>query len=428
MKKIRVYIATVVAIVCSACVSEQKPIMDDVLQDSGMEKYMKISIDEAQQTLEEFMSLMGDNTSRNTGGLKISDRYSKVVGSLNSRSKNSDSSYIHIFNFENSEGFAIMSGDKRVCPVLAFVENGNLLENQEIANPGFAIFLEGLEDYYINSIISSPLASGLMESRGTVTRPTEITISNKANCKVKWNQSPAPYNNLCPLSNGQKTLAGCVPVACAQLMSVYAHPQKYSSSTYAWSEMTRSANGASCSSTAQSQIADLLFQLGKSGNLGVTYGVSGSGAKVDDIPGTLRNMGYSNGGRKCDYSEKDVVNEIGAGYPVIISGFRTKHEDKILGITINSSYRDGHAWIADGYAKFFKTVDVVDDNGRILSSTWYTTYYIRCNWGWGGQYDGYFLSGSFHPSANPSFPDNYNGRAEDYNYRYRVENVIGIRK
>ena len=117
--------------------------------------------------------------------------------------------------------------------------------------------------------------------------------------------------------------------------------------------MTKFANGYNCSSSAKSQISDLLFQLGKSGNLGVSYGLSGSGAKIEDIPQTLRNFGYSNGGRKCDYSEKDVVNEIGAGYPVIISGFRTKHENKILGITINSSYRDGHAWIADGYAKFF---------------------------------------------------------------------------
>lgn len=425
MKKFKVCIATALIIACSSCALEQEPVNDELLRNDDLEKYVYVSIDEARQMLEEFVLLFRENSrSSECNEIKIANSYSKAIKLHASRSENSDSSYIHIFNFEDNNGFAIMSGDKRVCPVLAFVENGNLLEDEEVENPGFAIFLEGLAEYYNNSIV------GFVDekSRATITRPTEITISNKANCKVKWNQSGDPYNNLSPIIDGLKAPAGCVPVACAQLMSIYSHPQKYNSSTYTWSEMTKFANGYNCSSSAKSQISDLLFQLGKSGNLGVSYGLSGSGAKIEDIPQTLRNFGYSNGGRKCDYSEKDVVNEIGAGYPVIISGFRTKHENKILGITINSSYRDGHAWIADGYAKFFKTVDVVDENGRILSSTWYTTYYIRCNWGWGGQYDGYFLSGSFHPSANPSFPDNYNGRAEDYNYRYRVENVIGIRK
>lgn len=430
MKNFRLNLATLLAVVFSACSADHDALVDLPQQSNDLDKYMSVSIEEAQQTLEEFSTLLHqDESSRSPFKLRIAEKYSTVIKTETSRAGETDSSYIHIFNFEDNDGFAIMSGDKRVPPVLAFTENGNLPKDSGVDNPGFAIFLEGLEDFYFNSIANYTVENTEPSSRGTVTRPAEITISNKANCKVKWDQG-APYNNLCPMLNGERALAGCVPVACAQLMSVYKHPQKYNSSTFTWNDMTAYPYAGSCSTTAQSQIADLLYQLGRNGNLGVSYGNKGkgSGAKVEDIPQTLRNFGYSNGGRLTYYSEKDVISEIGAGYPVIISGFRTYHDIKILGLTINSSYRDGHAWLADGYAKFFKAVDVVDDNGRILSSTWYTTYYIRCNWGWGGYEDGYFLSGAFHPSAGPSMPDNYNGRSEDFNYQYRVENITGIRK
>lgn len=428
MKKFKIYLGVLFAVTFCACSSEQEPIADILSEDVSIVRYMGISIDEAEETLTEFVTLIKAKEGSRVGHeLRIANRYSKVINNINSRSGNIDSSYIHVFNFENNEGFALMSGDKRVTPVLAFVENGNLPEFGNIENPGLSIFLEGLEEYYYDSLVNSPLINTSNESRATVTRPTEITLSKKANCNTKWGQG-APYNSDCPMIDGVRAPAGCVAVATAQLMSVYKHPMTYKSSSYNWQEMTRYGNANYCNTTAQSQIADLMYQLGKSENLSMSYGKSESGAKIHFVINALRNMGYSNGGRNIEYSEKDVVSDLGLGYPVLLSGYNTKHDVKILGITIGSSLADGHAWLADGYAKFFKAVDVVDDNGRILSSTWYTTYYIRCNWGWNGQYDGYFLSGAFSATSGPSFPDDYNGRAQDYNFKYNVTSIVGVRK
>ena len=79
-------------------------------------------------------------------------------------------------------------------------------------------------------------------------------------------------------------------------------------------------------------------------------------------------MGYS-----CNYS-KDVnvnintlFNNIKRGNPHITSGFRNKPK------------RLGHCWIWDGIKGY-------------LNGSSFTVESIHCNWGWGGNSDGWFVN------------------------------------
>ncbi len=56
--------------------------------------------------------------------------------------------YVHVFNFDNGQGFAIMSGDKRVGPVLCITDSGHLDESPTTDNPGFFMAMSNLDTYY----------------------------------------------------------------------------------------------------------------------------------------------------------------------------------------------------------------------------------------------------------------------------------------
>ena len=49
---------------------------------------------------------------------------------------------------EDNKGFAIMSGDKRVPPLLAITFEGELAPDTEVSNPGLITFLANAENYY----------------------------------------------------------------------------------------------------------------------------------------------------------------------------------------------------------------------------------------------------------------------------------------
>ena len=68
----------------------------------------------------QIMQSMASTKSTESIERKITDRYSIGRHSSNATKSNDDVPYIHVFNFENEAGFAIMSADKRVTPLLSY--------------------------------------------------------------------------------------------------------------------------------------------------------------------------------------------------------------------------------------------------------------------------------------------------------------------
>ena len=411
-----------------------------------------MTLNEAQELLEQILNDMSAETKSGQPTAKRTVCYAYSTGSPSETKAGEEAEpYVHIFNFDDNGGFAIMSADKRVPPLLALTFDGELAPDTEVSNPGLINFLANAERYYK----SKTSGIGLGDIGGIVVFPGEtiryshvdkfIYDMNYGHCQVRWGQR-APYNKYCPYIDGKPTLTGCVTTAVAQLMSVYRYPASYNGHTFNWSLMNSLTDKylPNPDLEAESQVARLMQQLGLSSNLDVDYGTNSSPAPSENIPRTLENFGYSNGGRFVDYSTTEVVNELSAGYYVLISGFsyRTTTKSTILGIPVNDSYgySSGHQWLAHGLMKEKHTVDTyvcVDTNEfRYVSTDVKNYWYILCNMGWNGDDDGYYLSEVFDTNDGPEYewePGQFaantkSTEGESHNYQFYQKAIIGIRK
>lgn len=409
-----------------------------------------MSLNEAQELLEQILNDMPTETKSGQQTAKRTISYAYSTGSPSETKAGEEAEpYVHIFNFDDNGGFAIMSADKRVPPLLALTFDGELSPDTEVSNPGLIHFLANAERYYI-----SKTSLGAGDNGDIVVFPGQtikyshvdkfIYDMNYGHCQVQWGQGD-PYNRYCPYINGKPTFTGCVATAVAQLMSVYRYPASYNGYNFNWPLMNTLTNIPNPDPNAESQVARLMQQLGLSHNLDMGYGVNGSGASPYNVPRTLENFGYSDGGTLVDYSTTEVVNELSAGYYVLLRGNDGRiTTNKILGVPINNisySYSGGHHWLAHGLMKEKHTVDTylcVDINEfEYVSSEVKNYWYILCNWGWDGSDDGYYLSEVFDPNNGPiyeweqseeSAANTKSSEGESHNFQFNQQAIIGIRK
>ena len=197
---------------------------------------------------------------------------------------------------------------------------------------------------------------------------------------TKWGQD-YPYNKFCPVwgydSNGQPihTLAGCVAVAIGQICGYHRIPaNSIDGYRLDWSKMLAKPKIYGLEEKYQDQIAHLLRQIGIRASL--TYGDpsnEGTGGYVSNYYPAIVELGFSKAKHITNLSTCiDYVKTTG---PCIIRG-------------------SGHCWVIDGIR------EVINDRYRALPSdleneipyTLNRKYYIQCNWGWEGEWDGLYLA------------------------------------
>jgi len=117
---------------------------------------------------------------------------------------------------------------------------------------------------------------------------------------TNWHQG-SPYNNLCPMGDGGRTVVGCVATAAAQILRYHSSPDAgfgshsyywygddscggsssgstqtaYYDDTYDWDNMPNSCSGG-CSTAEQDALAELCYEVGVAFEM--DYGHCGSGA------------------------------------------------------------------------------------------------------------------------------------------------------
>lgn len=385
-----------------------------------------VTIEEAEKELMAVLSEMDKAVTKGESCevRKIAGKFSKGTPVLTKSTGNVSDPYLHVFNFEDNNGFAIMSGDKRVAPLLVITEEGNLGENLETGNPGFEIFMDLLPLYYRNEINGSALPTSVGPSIVYGKWKDTYYPSQIGECVVKWGQG-SPYNMYCPKKiNGDTAVTGCVATAVAQLMSMYEYPSSYKGYVFHWD----SINDSQKPDTEQdkSEVARLMQQLGLKENLKMDYKLNepnkGSYAYPDKIPDALRNFGYSNGGVYKDFFKTDLIlPDLMSGYPVLVGG-RTYDDE-------------GHRWLVNALYTRERDLMVYDQLGNLISKTTNTWHYLRCNMGWNSISDGYYLSGVFDTN-HVAYEEDEDGSIiidtkspidEDGFYNYHLNAVIGIR-
>ena len=338
----------------------------------------------------------------------------------------SQTEFTNFYIFNTDGGFVIISADDIAYPVLGYSDEGSFNTSNIAINT-----LEWLRGYQRqiqfgidNNIKATEEISDLWYKLQNGIPPMhKSTRAVSALMTTKWNQGP-PYNLLCPYDDrtDENAVTGCVATAMAQVMKYWNYPTRgtgsysylYSSSyypeqsadfentTYDWNNMPDRLLSYS-SQAEKDAVSTLMYHCGVS--VGMNYGTvtNGGGSAAHTVA-----SGYE--GERCT----ELALKDNFGYKTSIQGLGredyTGDWDNLLKAELNARrpiiYSGngtgggaGHCFVCDGY----------NDNN-----------YFHFNWGWGGAYDGFFLTTALTPGGGGI------GSDDDNNYSYRQAAVIGI--
>lgn len=232
--------------------------------------------------------------------------------------------------------------------------------------------------------------------------------------KTQWGQG-APYNSKCP-SDGKKTVvAGCVPVALAQVLNYYHQNRKgdgklvyadveteteyeidYSTTTYDWDNMLNTYNDVDATKEQKDAVGKLVFEAAVASKAEFGYNETSAHS-----PFVALNRYYN---YECMSVERDlhyyvdiirntdyyistdkwmgmIQDEMEAGRPIIYTA-----SDISGGVGLINKPAKSHCFVIDG----------IDDKN-----------YVHVNWGWSGTADGYYDVAILNPGGTFNYAQGY---------------------
>lgn len=313
----------------------------------------------------------------------------KNISSVTSVPDENGVAVFYIVNYENG-GFLILAADKRSEPILAFSENSVFPIGDNPYPSGLVEWLftskEGIKDLrQTMSPINKDFElewENLLNGNGNIGTYgldpiddgcTVQTIQKGPYLETGWGQGCGDNSSLPQLSCSipcNRAWAGCVATAMAQIMKYHEFPSNYS-----WNTMPNSYGAQSTS--------DLIYDIGLAVNMSYTCDGSSADTKNKVVPAFKNTFGYSTA-TYADYNYQIVKSNLDSQRPVILKGGRQS------GWWIFSQYLDGHAWVCDGYLSYTFP----------CSGTGASYLKFNMNWGWDGNFDGWYAFDNFNPSTH----------------------------
>lgn len=332
---------------------------------------------------------------RNNGAVLASEEpeYAPARTIRGVQTQESDPAY-YVFNAEDERGYVIISGDDNTDEILGYATSGsfdleNMPENVKAWLQGYAEQIAMLGNY--------------VPQQNTASYNTTWTAVSPL-ISTKWNQS-APYNNECPVHEGDRSVTGCTATAMAQVMKYHEWPQERTSSIPAYT-----------TETTRLRVSTLLPTIFKWDEMQDSYSSNEDGEAVAKL------MRYCGQSIESDYSRISTgaytfnvaialkkyfkydpnlelrniaLHTISEWESIIYNELKEKRPVYHAGYSLNG----GHAFVCDGY----------DGDGM-----------FHFNWGWGGAYDGYYKLTLMAPGVGGI------GSGSSDGYSYAQEIIIGI--
>lgn len=300
----------------------------------------------------------------------------------------------YLFVGIDEKGFALISADDCVRPLLAYSYDGSFDANHMPAH--VAAWIDGYQREIASvveaGIAPSPQVQAMWENpfhgkNGNYVEPLLTT---------RWSQYPY-YNTRCPYDTVDSAycLTGCVATAMAQIMKYWEWPvvgyaghsytgsnygtlsADFGNTAYRWNLMPDTLN-ALCDSAEIDAVATLMYHAGVA--VEMMYSPNGSEAFITSLgflnyacaENAMKSYFRYNSGLAglCKGNNDDAIwdsmlrADLDAARPILYSGHIASME--------------GHAFVIDGY----------DTLGM-----------FHVNWGWGGSYDAYYTVDSLSPGA-----------------------------
>ena len=292
---------------------------------------------------------------------------------------------LKIYGYDNG-GFAVITTDDRFESVIG-LSSSHFTKDLPC---GFKWWLEKANENMQKSITSN-ITKQKRRALGKAVDPLIMTT---------WGQG-RPFNDNCTYTYNDNTyqcVTGCVATGLAQILNYYQHPtngtgscsydvnynneytitysEDFSQSTYDWDNMLNdysAYNGTTTVDVHTQAVAKLMRDCGVASKM--IYGVQESDANLIDAKlALINNFSYSSSTQyyyRGDYSKDDwlniIFNELDNGRPILYGG------------ALDDNGTNGHAFVLNGY----------DSSGNI---------YV--NWGWDGNFDGYFDIDLLNPGTN----------------------------
>jgi hypothetical protein len=333
---------------------------------SGLEE-LQINSDEAAFISNHFIAWNQSPTTRSNG---------KEIKNMSAiTSTNVNDTLMYIFNYE--DGFTIISAAKGVFPILAYSDEGSFGENEDENNAGLSVWLDctkkdiidalndtitndsAIENYeYFKTLIATPKTRALIYL-------DEIRDYEKIGplISTEWHQG-SPYNKYCP----KNTVAGCVPIAMAQLIN---YRKRYNGGNIDFAAIARGDDD---------MIAKLVADIGA--GIQMTYRENYAHPTIDILnPFNYRTrIAYFLNAKGYNTNYVEPINARPLSVPCLVEGFG----ENFIGTT---DWFEGHWWVMDGYESYqvykgwFETPEkrgVSEPTG-----TAYGVLFFHFNWGWG---------------------------------------------
>lgn len=317
-----------------------------------------------------------------------------------SSSGESTSSNVYAFNADGG-GFALVCTGNGHTVVAGYSSTGslsasNLPEPMEAWLKDYQEVLASTEKSEVNLDTDEPHWEG-----STIT-PVAPLIT------TKWGQGE-PFNNQCPGTSKQRSVAGCAPVALAQLLHYfhlnrkgggslsYSHLDSeteynidYSTTTYDWNQMLDTYEEGKYTQEQAQAVAKLMLECGIACK--ANYGYTGTSAKIPfvalnkyynfECQNVIRSSSIYNSYTVRTSSfyvttekwMKMIQEELANGRPIIYTA--GDQEQTAGGVSMGNDII--HTFIIDG----------IDDKN-----------YVHVNWGWAGQADGYYDVAVLNPGV-----------------------------
>lgn len=309
----------------------------------------------------------------------------------------------YVINYVDDGGFAIMSADNRVYPLLAFSDNGNFIFENELVQ---VQFIDRIEGYIDQEIKTNGIGLRFVDvPKCWCTRSfIKVCLGKRA----PWNKYIDQEHPGCAI--------GCVSIAAALFLANSCGVLTYHGESFDMHSIMASLNKeweyfddneykdeSSVEDTrsgvesaveisyedAVDRMAKFLYWLGE--DLNTDYQINSSWAFSSDafkLCKTLCNSGITN---YLSYNTNDAIDYLHNNYILYVDARQ-----------VGAS--SGHAFVMDGYA-YCDNMDMTEK----------VNLFVHCDWGWDGQDNGFYAGPVFETTYGDYRGSTYFG-AKRYGY------------
>ena len=408
------------AIMMASC-SNQELIDSDFQQPASQQTSSIRSYEEALQIAQASIQMVdGQAKTRAASPRKIALNDTKVC-KLDAKTRTSsdiNDTLMYVFNFEDNQGFVIISACKNAEALIAVTEKGHYDPAVRSDNENFNFYMDMAKKHIASMPRFDPglipddpiyeIVDTTFYLYGTHTVTPYVTVN--------WGQRN-PEGESCP--NG---ICGCVNTAIAQIMSYYEYPTSIEI-TYVNNPFIQYLNWTGMKAHVKHPqqficleyndhiaISRLCRQLGKYNNS--IYYLHSTGTDPEEVPGCMSYYGYNTSGWLSYSSEiANVYDSLAVGKLYLIGGLMSNN--------------GGHCWVLDGFQDVYyqhvlarKFVGGFEwEIMEIYDSGALDLYHF--NWGQNGDCNGYFSTNVFDTTGG-TFYDTGSSNAY-YNFNVDVQ-------